>query len=392
MRSLTWEQVQRRRLLRNFLDTPGSRSSVIDVVGAVCGVQAQILTAAELSIASRVREIRQRDVRADLWERHRLVKTYGPRGTLHLLPAHELPMWMAALRRRQELIGIPWYKASGPPPDAPGLPKQLSAAGPLKPAEAEALLGAIGEALDGRCLTREELAEAVTKRLGSWAGLRLRSSWATPPIMQAAVTGHLCFGPNKGAQITFARADQWIGGWKEVDQQEALLEVFRRYLAAYGPATHQDFAAWFNLKPQHVRSVLQTLRSELEEVDVEGWRAWLLEGEGNVSRASVRSSLRLLPQYDCYVLGVRQRDQIIPEAVRARLKKHPRGYEGPAGLSWMLVDGVAVGLWERRHHGKQLIIRVEPFRSLGRAERAQLKAEVGRIGQFLETPAVLRWV
>jgi hypothetical protein len=36
-------------------------------------------------------------------------------------------------------------------------------------AQVETIVAAIGEALDGQCLTREELGEAVARRVGSWA-------------------------------------------------------------------------------------------------------------------------------------------------------------------------------------------------------------------------------
>jgi Winged helix DNA-binding domain len=49
-------------------------------------------------LGARVAGVTQQDVREALWGERRLVKTYGPRGTLHLLPAGELPMWMAALQ------------------------------------------------------------------------------------------------------------------------------------------------------------------------------------------------------------------------------------------------------------------------------------------------------
>jgi hypothetical protein len=45
-----------------------------------------------------------------LWSEHSLVKTFGPRGTVHLLAAQDLPMWTGAL--------------SAIPPADPGLPEE----------------------------------------------------------------------------------------------------------------------------------------------------------------------------------------------------------------------------------------------------------------------------
>jgi hypothetical protein len=86
---------------------------LVETVRAVGGIQAQVLSAAELAIGARVADITRQDVRAALWEQHTLIKTYGPRGTLHLLPADELPLWMAALRATETLSGPPWYQRAG---------------------------------------------------------------------------------------------------------------------------------------------------------------------------------------------------------------------------------------------------------------------------------------
>jgi len=107
MKAFTWHEVHQRRLERNYLIRPAPRADIAHVVGSVCGIQAQIMVAAELALSARVAEITQEDVRKELWERKSLIKTYGPRGTLHLLPADELPLWMAAMRARDALDETP---------------------------------------------------------------------------------------------------------------------------------------------------------------------------------------------------------------------------------------------------------------------------------------------
>src|SRR5581483_4860897 len=86
---------------------------------------------------------------------------------------------------------------------------------PLEAAEVAEVDAAVLAALDGRCLQREELAEEVVARVGPAARSRLRSGFAF-------FLGDLCQGPPQGARITLARPDQWLDGWKEVDEQEAL--------------------------------------------------------------------------------------------------------------------------------------------------------------------------
>ena len=99
---LTWEQVIGRRLARHHLLRPAPPARLVGVCSDICGVHAQMAPSAELMLGLRVLGITRQDVRAALWEKRVLVKTVGLRGTLHLLPADEVPLWMAANRLRFE--------------------------------------------------------------------------------------------------------------------------------------------------------------------------------------------------------------------------------------------------------------------------------------------------
>ncbi len=94
----TWDEVRARRLARSFLTTRASPDRLLDVVHDLGGVHAQVQASAELQLATRVGGITQQDVRDALWERRELVKAWTLRGTLHLHPADELPLWYAAAR------------------------------------------------------------------------------------------------------------------------------------------------------------------------------------------------------------------------------------------------------------------------------------------------------
>ncbi len=92
-----WDEVRARRLLRSSLDERATDDRLVEVVRAVCGVHAQVQASAELQLAARV-DVVQADLRAALWEQRALVKAWTVRGTLHLHPADELPLWFAARR------------------------------------------------------------------------------------------------------------------------------------------------------------------------------------------------------------------------------------------------------------------------------------------------------
>ena len=370
-----WNEVRARRLLRSSLNERATGDRLAEVVRAVCGVHAQVQASAELQLATRV-DVVQADIREALWERRALVKAWTLRGTLHLHPADELPLWFAA--RRAVLRSVDR-----------ALPPWRDPAGVLHPAvsaeEVEAVRAAVWEALADRCLLRDELADDVVKRVGGAARGRLRSGFAF-------FLGELCQGPPQGSRITLARPDRWIEGWQEVaDEDEALREVCRRFLHTYGPARPADFCEWFAPSALTVtdgRTLFESLATELEEIGVEGRRSFVLAGDRAFPEPN--NWVRLLPEYDVYVMGFRERDQLVPQRVRELVAEHGRGrYEGPAGVRFVLVDGVAAGLWERRKRGKRIELQVRLARPLGKSRRRELQLEAERIGAFFGLEPVL---
>ena len=354
MRELTWEQVRARRLARNHLAERAPAEQLVEVVRAVCGIHAQVMGSAELQLAARVDGITQTDVREALWEHRSLVKAWTIRGTLHVHPADELRLWTAAY---SAVVGEADYATD-----------ELENVGDV--------VAAIGDALAGSRLTREELADAVVARVGPGPREKLASGWGYY-LGDAALAGVLCFGPPSGAKVTFVHPADWLGPQQEWEPRDALREVARRYAETYGPVGHRQFREWFTSRsftPADAKALFDEL--DLRELDLSP------PGE---------SSVRLLPEYDVYVMGFREREQLVPPDVRAQVAAHGKGrYEGPAGTPFLVVDGVCVGVWSRKKTARKIELTVEPARKLTRAERDAVEQEAERIGAFLGLEPVLR--
>ena len=343
---MDWDEARARRLARSHLAERAQPDRLVQVVRDVCGIHAQVMGSAELQLAARVGGITQADVRAALWERRTLVKTWTLRGTLHIHPADELGLWTAA---RRAVVG-----------EADYVTDELDAV--------PAVVAAIGKALAGRMLTREELADAVVAQVGP-SPRKLASGWGYY-LGDAAVAGVLCFGPPSGSRATFVHASDWLGPQREWDPREALREVARRYAATYGPVSHWQFREWFTSR-SFTAAAARALFDELDLPEPE-----------HVPLAAL--SVRLLPEYDVYVMGFREREHLVPPAVREQVAAHGKGrYEGPAGTPFLLIDGVCAGIWSRKKTAKRIELTVEPARKLTRGEREGIGAEAERIGSFL---------
>ena len=346
MRSLTWDEVRSRRLARSYLTERVPATRLVEVVRDVCGIHAQVMGSAELQLAARVEGITQADLRDALWERRALAKTWTLRGTLHIHPADELPLWTAA---RRAVVGEEDYAADGVE-------------------NVDEVVAAIGEALRGRRLLREELADAVAARVGPAPREKLASGWGYY-LGDAAIADVLCFGPPQGQKVTFVRTDEWLGPQQVWEPGDALREVARRYAEAYGPVTHRQFREWFtsrHLTPAAARELFESIDVPAPEP------------------VEPQPSIRLLPEYDVYVMGFREREQLVPPEVREHVKAHGKGrYEGPAGTPFLVIDGLCAGIWSRKKTAKRIELNVSPARKLTRLERAGVEAEAERIGAFL---------
>jgi hypothetical protein len=342
---------------------------MLKVVGDVCAIQAQVQSAAELSLWARVDGITPADVRDALWKRKTLVRTWSIRGTLHLHRATELPIYTAALSTNRRWLTGAWLRYVGL--DAEGY---------------ESLQKAIKAALTDRPMTREELAERVGRKLGPRSREKLTSGWGTL-LKPAAFSGALVSGPPLGQNVTFVRADRWLKGWKPVDPGEGMREVIRRYIRAFGPATPSDFAAWWGDMPAPAKRVVAEIDDELEAVEVEGVAALALKRDvRELAAAEPSDTVRLLPNFDAYVMGFRPRDRLYEKQFAPRVSR-TAGWISPV----VLVGGWVAGVWGQERNGARIDVRVEAFQRLSASHRKAIADEAERMGAFLGAPVRLSY-
>jgi len=371
--ALTWSGVTARRMARHALTEPATRLSPAGVAGVLCGAHAQVLSAAELSIGRRIAGAVRSDVQRALWQERTLVKTFGPRGTIHLLATADLPVWTGAL--------------SALPSPAPAHPDGVR----FTPGQAEEVIAAIGGALADAELTVEELTEAIADRAGPWAVERTMEAFGGkwPRWRQltstAAHRGMLCFGPDRGRKVTYTNPRRWLPGFRPADGDAALRALLTRYLYAYGPATPQHFAKWLGIPPRYAAGLFAGLAAELEPVALDGEPGWALAGD-TATPARPHRGVRLLPYFDAYLVAGQPRERLYPGAAATRALT-PAGQAGNYPV--LLVDGVAGGVWHQRRSGSKLAITVEPLRELTASQRRQLDDEADLVGAVMEATPTL---
>jgi len=278
------------------------------VVRAVCGIQAQDAVAARLSVRVRSEGL----VAGDVDAAEDVVRVWAWRGTLHLLALEDVP-WVLALV-------------------APGARRGVAARWRQLGLDEDVYARAREVIVSRLPATRAELRDALEAAGVDAGGQRLPHL-----IRRVALEGKL-HHPLDGSFAPLALP-------APPSREEALQELGRRYAAAYGPASAEDLAAWSGVPLRDARA------AHVEPAAT---------GEPGTS------SVRLLPAFDTYLLGYRDRAHAVPEELAKRV--------WPGG-GWIhpvvLVDGIAAGTW--RADGS-----VDPWRRIPEGGLADELADVRR--------------
>ena len=355
------EAISRFRLGRHhLLDEPPA--DAITICRDICGVQAQVMSSAFLQLWARNHAITRAEVETALWQSRTLVKTSLMRQTLHLIPADEFPVYIAALK----------------PSRLAGALRVMAKFGIVRD-EADALTALIMDTLSSGPLGRPAIIAAVrpkvSKRVRSW----MENVWSMVRIPVAE--GLICYGHGESKEISFIRVDRWLPDLKakSISETAAQCVLFRKYLRAYGPATPGDFSHWAGIPMQQAKSLPALLASELEEIPGEKKSCFLLrEDVAALNRRSGKQNcIRLLPSFDTYLLAHRAKDHLLST------KHYKRVYRNQGWISAVvLFNGAVAGVWSYKLEGKKLLVEIEPFGRFLPTVRSAIQREAERLAMF----------
>ena len=374
---VTWSQVAAFRLSRHHLMRRAPAKDLVTVSGEIAGAQAQLLSAAQTQLWSRVSDLRIADVEEALKKRS-LVKAACMRQTLFLVPSRELAIFIRGSSRRAEKE-IRWTLGKG-------VPERV-------------IMAAIEATLETleQPLTRSEIAERVCRILGVEMQAHHGGGWGSRRKLDAVPVGDLnfpvvdllhlvaargvvCYGPARGNEPTFVRADEWIPRWKDVSRDQAEELLLRKYLRAFGPATVMDFSLWTGMTSREAREIWARKQSTLASVDVQGWKAEILrEDLEALSQARFDQPLiRLLPYFDTFLLGHKEREHLVTLEHQSRVYR-PQGWIAPV----LLINGRVNGVWEYALEKNHLRVQVTKFKPISRQASAAILDEARDLARFL---------
>ncbi len=358
------------RLRRHhLLDEPPA--DPITICRDMCGVQAQIMSAAYLQLWTRNHALTPAGIEDALWRTRTLVKTSLMRQTLHFIPTDEFAIYIAALRPTR-------FAQAMRVMDRCGITRDESAA----------IIPLIMETLSAGPLSRPAIAAAIRPKASKQVRFWMENSWSL--VRLPIAEGLICYGRGEDNAIVFIRTDHWLPKLKLklMSATEAQCALLRKYLRAYGPATLHDFAHWAGLPMQEVKPLPALIEDELAELPGDKKNCLLLREDVAVLNAGPKptKSIRLLPNFDAYLLAHREKDHLLSA------QHYKRVYRNQAWISpVVLINGTIAGVWSYKLQGKRLRVEIDPFGKLETSERAGIEREAKRLAMFFERSLDLKF-
>lgn len=344
----------------------GGHADPLTVARTNLFVQAQIEGPALLGLSQRLAgRPTQAVAKAALLEHRQLVRSWGPRDTVHLFEPARWPDVVAA--RAQ------WGKSARPPVEF----------------DVDVLRAAYDRiASFSRTFTRSDLRDLVSDDwIASFESPYVSTvddKWrfaAGRYIWHACNDGLACHAGKKGSEQEYAPRAAWFPELPDSlpDPKAAATALARDYLASYGPATVQDLAHFFGGKVSSARGWVAAM-VDVVPVRCEGRELVARAEDVDEIRLDRPMTTRLLPGYDNLLMGHADKSWTI----RKDGEEKAVWRKAAVVAAVVLDEGTIVATWTHTVKGKRLEVTVEPLSgwsaSLGPAVAAEAEAVARHLG------------
>ncbi len=371
--SLPLETLTRLYLIKHHLFKKANKTDFVKVVDDVCGLHAQVATTPYLSLWNRVEAFEDALLDEALYTAKSLVKTWVMRGTLHVFPSADLPIYNKALRRM-------WFEHHGCFMHAPDWPSKEERRNVIYPK--------ILKALAQKPLRRKDLDDKVRSMLKDYPKPyeRLFSGWGGI-LKETAYEGLTVHAQPLKRESFFARLDKWLPhvDLNKISEEEAHKKLLLKYLRGYGPATQQDFCLWSGLMAGDAKNAIESAGSKIDVVKVEGVNGRFLFLKHDFKlidsvNLDEKAPPCLLPKYDSLLLGHKDRTRIISDEHKKRVFK-PKVGDIAATL---LINGRIAGTWRHKKTKHALTITITPFQKIAKDDLKEVEQKAKELSHYIE--------
>ncbi len=350
---LTLRQLNRSLLARQML-LDRQNMPPVAATEHLIALQSQIPNPPYIGLWTRLRRFERGQLTA-LLESREIVRAPWIRSTLHLVSAADHQRFQSVIQPAL-LRGLrSFFGARGADLD---IERLLSIAKPFLESN-QPSIGALRERLQEHepKLNKEAMAYAVRSYL---------------PLVQIPPSGTW----GAGTRATYTTADSWLGRANPSD----LPSLFRRYLAAYGPADVMDFQTWTGMT--RLKSQLASTLGDLMVYQSENGRDMYDLPELTIAAPDSIAPLRFIPEYDNMLIAHRDRSRILPD-------EHRKKVFLSAGrvIGTVLIDGFVGATWNVKKDKSSVTLNVKLFEAQPNDCLREIQEEGDRLLRFFDDKA-----
>lgn len=332
------------RLTAQLLAGTAARSPE-EVAHRVLAVQAQDGRGFRLAVRARTSGLAAADVDHALTTTRTLVVSWLNRGTLHLVTPADY--WLLQPLTTPQLLT--------------GSARRLRQEG-VSPSQAERGVDIVAEAVRDGPRTRQEL-----RRLLDAAGVPTARQALVHVLMAASLRGDVVRGPMIGRDHAFVSVTDWLGPRPdELDREEMLATLARRYLHGHAPASAEDMARWGGLTIGDARRGFAAIADEVASVGDAGSQP------RDAADASPIPPPRLLGPFDPLLHGWASRELFVGPHTGVVTTN---GLFRPSAL----VSGRVVGSWGLSDG----VLTLHPLEAIGPSDLRALRSDAADVLRFL---------
>jgi hypothetical protein len=356
-REIANHRLLNQRIVGSKCITPG------EVVAALGAMQAQDYAGALWAIGLRLPESTETTVEQAIAD-GTIIRTWPLRGTLHFVPSADV-RWMLSLTAPRILAG------------SEGRHKQLELDNAVL-AKSQTL---IENALrGGGRMTRSAVFDLLER-----GGIPTTGQRGIHILQWLAMRSVLCFGPRESKQPTFVLLDEWAPKSRHLEKDEALAELARIYFTGHGPAALRDFIWWSGLKVSDAKTGIDMISERLTKETMCGTDYWMLQE--TPAKRDVQPDVHLLPGFDEYLLGYKNRDDVLDPTDANKIAPGRNGMF----LSSIVINGRVAGLWKRTADRKSVMLMMNPFAPLKKNSIRSIAMAAERYGRYIGRQVELIW-
>lgn len=336
-----------RTILHRQLLLERSGAGIVRAVEHTGGLQTQYAPSAYIGLWSRLRGFDRATLTRAL-EQRRIVQAWMMRATIHMASAGDFALFTAGVRRaRREWWERTWRRE-------------------LEGVDMAAAAAHVREQLKDGPRRQAELAAGLTE--AGFPKIAWQGMGTFLDLVRVPPSGTW---ERRRADL-YALAEDWVGPVLD-DEEQGVLHLLKRYLAAFGPASLRSAAGWAGVALHDVQNAAE--RVDLRRfTDDDGTELVDLPRRPIVDAATV-APVRFLPTWDALLLAHARHGEFLAAEYRDQIFNTKM----PQSTPTFLVDGAVAGTW--RTEGGRVVVR--PFESLPKRWRRDVEDEAAALDVWL---------